>query len=394
MADIAPLPAGARVLHIGPFKTGSTAVQWAFHLAREELAGQGVHYVGRSRHAALPARWVTDNLLPGTDEQEAAHRWAKVVAELRGHPEGRTLFSSEYLCKAGTEHVQRIVGDVGAEDAQVVVTLRPLAAILPSQYQQYLQGRLTASYDDWLAAVLDQHDPTRLTPSFWHRHRHDALVRRWGEVVGMDRVVVVMMDDRDFAVGLRAFEGLLGLSGGPLVSAEVTSTNRSLTWAEAELLRAYNVQLAAASPVSRARQHAMLTTLVGHVKDRRPGPDEPRITTPAWAVRRANEIGAEMAGALAASGARIVGDLGLMSAVQPREGGPRPTEVDVEVAGRFAVGVALAEREHTEAEVARVRRRQARARRGAGGEPEETAEGVLGRVRGRLARRTTRVERP
>src|SRR4051812_3165340 len=42
----APLPDGARLLHIGPPKTGTTALQVAMSRVRDEMLAQGVHYVG------------------------------------------------------------------------------------------------------------------------------------------------------------------------------------------------------------------------------------------------------------------------------------------------------------------------------------------------------------
>ena len=41
------LEPGTRLLHIGPHKTGTTAIQGALHLARERLAGERVVYPGR-----------------------------------------------------------------------------------------------------------------------------------------------------------------------------------------------------------------------------------------------------------------------------------------------------------------------------------------------------------
>ena len=40
--DDLTLEAGARLLHIGPHKTGTTAIQGAFDLARGRLAEHGV----------------------------------------------------------------------------------------------------------------------------------------------------------------------------------------------------------------------------------------------------------------------------------------------------------------------------------------------------------------
>ena len=52
------LPKGAGLLHIGPHKTGSTALQDGFDQARAELDAQGVAYLSRARHDANAARYV------------------------------------------------------------------------------------------------------------------------------------------------------------------------------------------------------------------------------------------------------------------------------------------------------------------------------------------------
>ncbi|MCZ0989260.1 hypothetical protein O1M54_32920 [Streptomyces diastatochromogenes] len=54
----APLPAGTRLLHIGPHKTGTTAVQGALFAAKDRLPEYGVAFPAHSRHpmeAALAA---------------------------------------------------------------------------------------------------------------------------------------------------------------------------------------------------------------------------------------------------------------------------------------------------------------------------------------------------
>ena len=52
------LEPGTRLLHIGPHKTGTTAVQGALHLARERLAAEGVVYPGRGRQPLWSPRCV------------------------------------------------------------------------------------------------------------------------------------------------------------------------------------------------------------------------------------------------------------------------------------------------------------------------------------------------
>jgi hypothetical protein len=80
---------------------------------------------------------------------------------------------------------------------------------------------------------------------------------------------------------------------------------------------------------------------------RQPAPGEPRIATPAWALARAAEIGAEMAANIEALGVNIVGDL---SSLGKRPGdGPDPGADDrtapmmpVEAAASATLGAFIA----------------------------------------------------
>ena len=345
--SITPLPAGARILHIGPFKTGSTALQHALHNARDALADQGVSYVSRSRHDAFPARYAVDALLPDQLPEKGRRAWRRVVRKLRSAEETRALYSSEYLCLADDAQIDRIVGDVGRGPTWVVVTLRPLAALLPSQYQQLLQGDLRLPpYRTWARAVLEAAPGEGPTRSFWRRHRHDALVERWGRAAGLDRVVVLVLG-RDHDWTARAFEQLLGLSSGTL-SFDGVPSNRSLTWPEAEVLRSFNQQYADAR-LPKGAYRPLVGHAVQHLKLRAPGADEEPIATERWAVERANAIGAEMAEGLRRSGVRVHGDLAQLGAVPvPDHEPPQPTHVRTDVAARFAVGLARAAEQYAE----------------------------------------------
>ena len=300
MAAAPRLPDGARVLHVGPHKTGSTALQSALHHARDELIDQGVRYLSRGRHEATIARFATDRLLESQDAASAERRWRRLVSQFRDDDPERRIFSSEFFSDATADQVGRILAELGTDRTHVVVTLRPLALILRSQYQQYLHRGETFTWESWLDAMFNKSPYIDPTPTFWQRHRHDQLVRRWADVVGPDRLVVVMLDSSDYGFAPRAFEGLLGLSPGTLADQDVTE-NRSMTWAEAEMVRRFNVQYEEFGLPERLHRNLM-NGVGGYTKARRPAPDEPRITAPAWAVRRANEVGAEMAATIGSLG--------------------------------------------------------------------------------------------
>lgn len=342
MSTPSALPAGARLLHVGPHKTGTTALQSAFHQARDEMREQGVRYASRGRHDAKAARFITDRLVAGTDPERAEKGWHGVRRRLTEETGDLRVFSSEFFSDATDEQMARIVEQIGAEDLWVAITLRPLAKILPSQYQQGLQRQSTWLYDEWLHSVLDEEPVAPGPRQFWLRHRHDELVRRWAGHVGAERVVVVVLDSRDHDFLPHTFEQLLGLEPETLAGKDAQE-NRSLTAAEAELLRRFNGQFTelGLQPDHYAR---MLRHLKNHLKDRVPGADEERLLTPDWAVHRANEVGREMADAIAALGSPVYGDLGSLSTAKPAgvEGTPEPPAViDAGVAAWFSAGLAL-----------------------------------------------------
>jgi hypothetical protein len=69
------------------------------------------------------------------------------------------------------------------------------------------------------------------------------------------------------------------------------------------------------------------------------------IVTPSWAVERANLVAAEMAEAIGASGARVIGDLDhLVTPVPDDEPGEAPTSVDVQSAAEIAYAMFIAGR--------------------------------------------------
>ena len=343
------LPEGTRLVHIGPPKTGTTSLQRAFHAGREAVARQGVHYTGPTHQPVSPVLAVTGRSNPVVGNPPSLWTWRLLVREVKRAREPRVLVSSEFFADARPDAIRKIVTDLDPARVHVAVTLRPLAKILPSQWQQFVQAGLRESYDQWLEAMLKP-PAGAPTPTFWVRHRHDQLVARWAEVVGPQNVTVIALDDRDQPMVLRVFERLLGLRDGTL-AVEPDLTNRSMTLPEIEVVRAFNASFKAEGLATPLHTKVMRYGAAAYMKTRVPEPDEPRIETPGWALERAAAIAREMVDAIAASGVRVVGDLeGLtqMPVAGPEAARPpeadRPPEVVVtpRIAASAAMGVLLA----------------------------------------------------
>jgi hypothetical protein len=307
-ADNLLLQAGTCLLHIGPHKTGTTALQGAFHLARERLPGQGVVYASHQRQSLLAALSVTGRpALLGGPRPDMTY-WNGLIRDIRAAGDQRVVVSSEFFADAGDAVAGRVIADLGGPRVHVAVTLRSLAKIMPSQWQQYLQNGFRMPYLEWLEGILSQ-PPQTPTPGFWHRHRHDKLVARWAKAAGPANLTVIVVNESDRMMLLRTFELLLGLPDDFLIPEEGPG-NRSLTLAEAEVVRLLNEEFKRQDWPARHYARFMRYGAVEQLKTaHQPLPEEPKIATPAWALKRSAEIGAEMARNISALGVRIVGDI-------------------------------------------------------------------------------------
>jgi hypothetical protein len=332
---------GSRLLHIGPHKTGTSAIQGALYLARERLAAEGIVYPGQGRAVLWPILAVTGQPPLLGEAQPKISYWENLVAQITAAGDQRVVLSSEFFAQADDATARRVVSDLGGDRVHVVVTLRSLTRILPSQWQQYIQNGFGFRYLEWLEGILSD-PPSTPTPGFWLRHRHDELVARWAAVTGKENLTVIVIDESDRLMLLRVFESMLGLPDGFLVPEE-NAANRSLTAAEAELVRRLNEEFTAREWPQRNYGQFMRYGVIEQLKNTRlPSPGEPRIVTPAWALARAAEISGEMAASIEGLGVNIVGDissLGKRPAEQPESAAD--TVLPVEAAARAVLGALL-----------------------------------------------------
>jgi hypothetical protein len=337
------LPSGVRLIHIGPHKTGTTSVQGALWNARAKMRAQGVRHVGRSRNPSNAVRAVTGQPSPYSETDPPPIRaWDSLVREIRAASEPRVVVSSEFFAWAKPDVIRRIVGDIGPDQVRVAVTLRPLARIIPSMWQQNVQAGRVEPLERWIEGLLRQ-PPEKANPAFWMLHRHDRLISRWADIVGPDRIVAIVVDDRDHDVLLRVFEDLLGLRTGTL-RASREYANRSLTMPEVEAVRAFNVAFKAEGLSRALHAQIMRFGAAQEMKRRPPTADEPRVELPAWAEAPVADIAREMITRIAASGVRVVGDLELLSAPvsSSAPAAMEPVQVPPEIAASMAMGILVA----------------------------------------------------
>lgn len=328
-----PIPEGFRLLHVGPGKTGTTALQSAFHHNRAALRDHGVHYAGRGRQAWTAANQAL-TLSPHV-RQGPRERWEALLAEIDAADVPRVVISSEAFARADDDAAGAIVDALGRDRLKVVLTMRPPADLLSSNWWQSVASGGRDSYLDWLARVLAPEEGAG-ERAFWFRTRFDRIAERWAGVVGPENVIAVSLagQPRDFV--LRTFEQLAGLPDGILVPGEGES-NASLAHPVAETVRQFyavrreqglrknrTVDEVRGAALNLLRRNTHLLTGT-----------EP-IQTPAWAVEAASVVTREMNERLRSLGITVVGDL------EPLEWSSRPAPEVVETPTTIPIADAAA----------------------------------------------------
>ena len=301
---------GAMVLlHVGLPKTATTAVQSCLAAMRPELLEQGILYPGRRPSHVQPLRaplgW--EGTRPG-GRIEA--EWNDVAASVRAHA-GRAVVSGETAAVASPAIARRIVDDLGGERVHVVITVRPLEALLGSTWQQDVKLGSSVPLEEWLDDVTRGPRPADGSAPhvFWYVNDLPTVVRNWMSAVGPGRVHLVVVDPQRPRAAFDAFEQLLGLDPGVLDPARSERSNRSLTVAETEVIRRLNERAASEGSADAAVLRRTRRAANYMIERRRPAADEARVVVPRRHVEAIREVSRMAVAELPSLDIDIIGDL-------------------------------------------------------------------------------------
>ncbi len=310
------LPPSSIALHVGVHKTGTTALQAALADARPELIQRGVLYPGKKAAHHGAALGLMERSWGWKDRGGEANSRAafdKLARQANSSP-GRVIISSEHFCEVDSDRASQAADALGRDRIEVIITLRNLGKLLPSSWQQYLKYGVAAPYETWLENTFAAESKRTVSPSFWRRNNHHVLAQRWADVVGNDRVTVIVLEDVDRSAMFRTFAQLLDVPEEILTSRMDLTSNRSMTAAESELVRRLNKEVKASLNWGQYQRLVRVGVAKSIVERREPAPDEARLHTPDWALDAAAERGAVMAAAIRDSGVKVIGDLDALAA--------------------------------------------------------------------------------
>jgi hypothetical protein len=213
----------------------------------------------------------------------------------------------EDLCEADPARIRAlhdVFADAGLEP-RVVLTLRGLASVVPSEWQQFLKHRMRLDYPTFLDRVRERRG--RWAAHFWQRQDAVEICRRWADVVGQDRldVIVTPQRSRDPEGLYRLFGGVVGFDPARMSWPE-RDVNASWGYVEAEVYRRLNVALDGRLPhYERAYQPTVRWPLVKGVL---PRGASTRIPLPPDHLPWVRETAEAQVSWLAGSGIRVHGE--------------------------------------------------------------------------------------
>ncbi|MEL7976894.1 hypothetical protein AAG589_13610 [Isoptericola sp. F-RaC21] len=307
------LPERSVLLHIGLMKTGTTSLQNAAAALRPQLLAQGVRYPGTQvNHRSAVNDFMGHSW--GWDTTPVEGAWRRLRAEIDLDTEHRIWIGHEFGANADDATAARWRTELG-ERAHVVVTLRNYGSILPSLWQQMTKEGERTEFEPWLRGVLSD-DPDHELRSFRDRIDQGRVVTRWAEAFGPENVTVVVVDKSTPELLFDAFESMLALEPGLLRTAKLDgkASNRGMSLEEAELLRRLNLKLRTQLTWLEYCKWLRDAASTAVLRWRRTGEHDTKLVLPTWAAQVAEARAAEHVEQIAASGVRVVGDLGLLRA--------------------------------------------------------------------------------
>ena len=337
--DLPPLPPGAVLLHVGPYKTGSTAIQQSLFDQRAVLADHGVHYPDKWRrlfregHSLM--RWA-----PRGRAVPPVSVWDDFAAGVRARNERVCISTEDFGRLRNPDRSRKIVSDLGADRLHVLAVARAYHRLLPSHWQERVKSTEKLTYDEWLHHVFEGDESQPANRSFWTSHDIKRMATQWLDVLPPDRFTVVVSDDSDRLLVSHVFERLLDLPEGLLAPAG--SANASLSASACEVLRRVNQAFAERGWSDRHYRalvrHGVVRGLqgVGPQSGDAPMPPLPEWVRPLVARRSQARIDA-----IRTLGLRVIGDPERLLPPDLGAGdfaGSAPTTVSVETAAAGVVG--------------------------------------------------------
>ena len=313
---------------------------------RARLAAQGVMLPGyshrdhnrASRDLREAPRLAGDPAAPWTGE------WGVLTGQAL-QARGTVAISDEVLAACNPPQADRGIRSLLPAEVHVVLTVRDIASLLPTEWQETVKCRGTVPWEQWLAGVIDAASAAdrRRRSWFWAAHDTLAILQMWSRHIPPDHVHVITVPPQAPAEVLwERFASVVGIDPSS-TDVPPARVNCSLGPAEAEFLRRMNEALSDGMPewfYTRNIKRILAQNVLGA------RPLQPRLALPPDQQTWANEQAQILVAALRDSKYHIVGDLHDLQPLPPTSQYVAPARLPADQLLEAAVHAAAALADH------------------------------------------------
>jgi len=310
-------------LHIGLHKSGTTYLQQLMRMNRTALAAQGLHVPGgRGEPNRTFAVYDLFGRRPrGSGDDRITGQWDAMTRALMDTEAPRALLSEEALSLASVAQARKAVRSFPDCDVRVVVTVRDLARVALSAWQEDVKTDETWTWRTYADALADPGArATSPARGFWLRQDVPAVLDVWAAVLPADRIHVVTVPPpgAEAAELTRRFSRVVGFDAAGL-DTEVDWGNTSMGAAGTEVLRRANEHLH--RRLNQRQYHDVVETTLAPLLAEAAGSERLRLpeVDAGWVSREADR----MVASVREAAYPVVGDLGDL-VPRPDSGGREP----------------------------------------------------------------------
>ncbi len=313
-------------VHIGLHKTGTTYLQNLMRANVTAMAAQGVEFSwGKDRPVQAFAVWDLQGRRPrdGRDNRIAG-QWQALVDATNVSGQPTALISEERLSLCTLRQIRRCVHSFPDSEVHVVVTVRDLARVAVSAWQEEVKNDNTWTWEEFAASVRDMAQrATNPARGFWLRQDVVKICEAWETAVPAERIHVITVPPSGSSPGLlmERFASVVGFDPDAL-SKPPPWNNENMGTAATEVVRRVNARLG--GRLNQAQHDQVVKMSLAKMLARRS--ERARTGIPEddlpWVTDRAQTV----IGGLRSHGYPVVGDLEELLPQQP-QGARRPGEV-------------------------------------------------------------------
>jgi hypothetical protein len=224
-------------------KTGTTSLQVALSRSRHELAKCGIAYLTSHQHAnvnlaalgQIEPTQIMDGDWHAWDRTDA--EWKRLKSQLLTTSSDTTVLSGEAFALFDDRAIAEFTQVCSKFEIHLVVTLRRIAELVPSYWQEHAKRRPFPDLSEFVNDVVHRGGGVH-AERFWRSQEHDVLIRRWQAIMKPTMTTVIIPDKHQPSLLLHAFTSLLNVPDelGSTIAGEAASyKNRSRTAEEMAL---------------------------------------------------------------------------------------------------------------------------------------------------------------